>query len=182
MKKFESRDIGEATPEELRAYATQFLGIMVDDATDPEVLAKVRAANDGDTIFVAVDTGEPADQTGSPPPPPEESGGLQGSLGRDDPRVQLTLHAEDRDGVVVNHHKEVGVNGRVWALKRGVSINIPYRVFLALELAEREVITHDSEGNVRVQRVKNTPYNIERMPGPEEIRQWHERVDQEFVP
>lgn len=184
QKKFETRQIDEATPDELRAYATQFLGIQTEGDTDGEVMAKVRAANEGDTIFVAVATDEPADQTGSPPPAPatENVGGLLGGLGREDPKVQLTLHAEDRDGVVVNRHKEVGVNGRVWLLQRGISITIPYRVYLALELAEREAITHDGEGNVRVQRVKNTPYNIERMPGPEEIREWHARVDSQFVP
>lgn len=181
MKKFATKNINDATPDELRAYAVQFLGIPVEDTSDAEVLAKVRAANEGDTIFVAEEA-ETTDQTGTPPAPVGEGLGLQGTLGRNDPKVQLTLHAEDRDGVVNNRHKEVGVNGRVWLLKRGESITIPYRVYLALEAAERNVITHDGEGNTREQKVKNTPYNIERMPPAEEIRAWHERVDQLVMP
>lgn len=185
MRKFETVTIDDATPEQRRYFAQSFLGVPIDeDASDDEVLAKIRAAHEGDTIFVPAETGDPvADQTGSPPPDTEKvGGGLVGSLGRDDPKVTLTLHAEERDGQVVNRHKEVGVNGVVWLLKRGETITIPYRVFLALDNAERHVITHTSEGEVREQRVKNTPFNIERMPPAEEIKAWHERVDNEFVP
>jgi hypothetical protein len=187
MRQFETKTISEATAAELRAYAVTFLGIPVaDDEDDAKVLAKVKAANEGNTIFVAK-AAEPSDQTGSPPPKPADDNigtgaGLVGSLGRDDPKVQLTLHAEERDGVVVNRHKEVGVNGVVWLLKRGESITIPYRVFKALDDAERHVITHTGAGEVREQKVKNTPFNIERFPSDADIRAWHERTDAVFVP
>jgi hypothetical protein len=184
MRKFETKSIDEATPQEIRAYAATFLGIPVEDAEDAEILAKVRASIEGTTIFVA-NAEEAADQTGSPPPAPEgesRGGGLVGSLGRDDPKVTLTLHAEERDGVVINRHKEVGVNGVVWLLKRGESITIPYRVFEALSNAERHIITHTSEGEVREQKVKNTGYNVERMPTREELDAWHRKTDEMFVP
>lgn len=183
-KKFETKTISEATPDQLRGYASQFLGIDVTDATDAEVLAKVRAANDGDTIFVST-APEPTSQAGSPPPRVEgaaTSGGLVGTFGRDDPKVQLTLHSEERDGVVVSRHKEVSVNGRAFLLKRGESITIPYRLFIALENAERDAITHDGQGNTIHQKVKNTPYNIEVMPSREEIAAWHERTDNLLMP
>ena len=187
MRQFETKSIEEATPAELRAYATGFLGIPVEEGEDDaKVLAKVRAANEGTTIFVAkADASHQfTDQTGSPPPAVEAptGGGLVGSLGRDDPKVTLTLHAEERDGVVVNRHKEVGVNGVVWLLKRGESITIPYRVYLALDLAERHVITHTDQGETREQKVKNTPFNIEIMPSKADIAAWHERTDKIFVP
>lgn len=180
-RKFETKTIDEATPAELRQYASQFLGIPVDeDTTDAQVLAKVRAANEGSTIFVSASEDEP-DQTGPIPPGghyvPEQSTATSVLSAKGDPKVRLTLHAEERDGVVNNRHKEVGVNGTVWLLKRGEPIEIPYRVFLALELAEREVITHSGDGEVRSQKVKNTPYNIERMPPAEEIAAWHKAVD-----
>lgn len=184
MRKFETVHIDRATPEQLRDYAQTFLGIPVQDDDDAAVLAKVRAANEGDTIFVRAEP-EAADQTGAPPPKPAEEihgGGIVGTLGRKDPKVTLTLHAEERDGVVINRHKEVGVNGVVWLLKRGEPITIPYRVFEALENAERHVITHTSEGEVREQKVKNTPYNIVQMPPPEEIAKWHAETDNQFVP
>lgn len=183
MRKFESMNINEATPEQLRNYAMIFLGIPVEGDDDAAVLAKVRAANEGETIFIKAPDPE-TDQTGSAPTPGEEikGGGIVGSLGRSDPKVTLTLHAEERDGVVVNRHKEVGVNGLVWLLKRGEPITIPYRVYEALKNAERHVITHTSDGEVREQIVHNTPYNIERMPPDEEIAKWHAQTDQMFVP
>lgn len=185
MRQFETKTIKEASPAELRAYATTFLGIPIEDGEDDaKVLAKVRAANEGETIFVAK-ADEATDQTGSPPPAPEiesNDAKLVGSLGRDDPKVTLTLHAEERDGVIISRHKEVGVNGVVWLLKRGESITIPYRVFLALQNAERHVITHTSEGEQREQKVKNTPFNIEVPASKEAIEDWHRRTDSVFVP
>ena len=185
MKQFETVNIDEATPEQVRNYAASFLGIPVDDVTDGEVLAKVRASIEGSTIFVATETDE-ADQTGAEPAKSAEEttvgGGLVGTLGREDPKVTLTLHAEERDGVVVNRHKEVGVNGVVWLLKRGEPITIPYRVYIALRNAERHIITHTPEGEVREQVVLNTPFNVERMPPPEQIEAWHRKTDAMFVP
>lgn len=184
-KAFETKSLGAASADELRQYATSFLGIPTDGLSDGEVVAKVRAANDGDTIYVRV-APEPADQTGAPPPEVEGAGtgtgGLVGGLGHTDPKVRVTLHAEERDGVVTSRHKEVGVNGVVWLIKRGESVEIPLRVYYALASAERENITHDDEGNVNIQRVKNTPYNVERMPPQEEIDAWFERVHDDFVP
>lgn len=183
-RKFESLNINEATPEQVRAYASTFLGIPTEDAADSEILAKVRASIEGETIFVDVATDDAPDQTGSAPPKPaeERGGGLVGSLGRNDPKVTLTLHAEERDGVVVNRHKEVGVNGVVWLLKRGESITVPYRVYENLKNAERHVITHTSEGEQREQVVLNTPFNVEHMPPQSEIDEWHAKTDAEFVP
>lgn len=183
MRKFETKKLSEATPEEVKGYAQTFLGIPTEDATDAAILAKVKAAIEGDSIFVATAEEEAQPQTGSAPPDVERVGQpLVGGLGRDDPKVTLTLHAEERDGVVVNRHKEVAVNGITWLLKRGESITIPYRVFEALDNAERHVITHTPEGEVREQKVKNTPYNIERMPSPEEISDWHARTDDLLLP
>jgi len=39
-RKFETININEATTEQVRAYATNFLGIMTDEVEDPEVLAE----------------------------------------------------------------------------------------------------------------------------------------------
>lgn len=181
--KFQSVSLDEATTEQVRAYASNFLGIPVDDVPDGEVMAKIRASIEGNQIFVATPEAD-ADMSGTAPTPAAESagGGMVGSLGRDDPKVTLTLHAEERDGVVVNRHKEVGVNGVVWLLKRGEPITIPYRVYIALKNAERHVITHTPEGEVREQVVLNTPFNVERMPPPEEVKAWHAKTDQMFVP
>lgn len=179
--KFVQKTIDEATPDELRAFASTFLGIPVEGSGDAEVLAKVKAANEGSIIYVA-QAEEATDQTGAPPVAVEAPAPLVGGLGRNDPKVRITLHAEERDGVVVSRHKEVGVNGVVWLLARGQSIEIPYRVFHALEIAERDNITHTQDGEVVHSKVKNTPYNVEMMPPAEEIAAWRARTDSQFVP
>lgn len=184
--KFESKNIADATPAELRAFAQSFLGIPVDGMTDAKVAASIRAAHEGETIFVTK-ADEPSDQTGSPPPEVvgsnvTEVGKTEGGLGRNDPKVQIMIHSEERDGVVTSHHKEVGVNGQVWLLKRGVSLTVPYRVYEVLNNAERDAITHDGQGEVVSQKMKSTPFNVERMPPQAEIDAWRERVSKELMP
>jgi hypothetical protein len=181
--KFETKTLAEASANEVRDYATSFLGIPSEGLSDGEVLAKVRAANDGETIYVRVDEGGVPDQAGSAPPLVSDvgsTGGLKGGLGRGDPKVQLTLHAEERDGVVSTAHKSVGVNGVVWLIKRGVSVSVPLRVFYALDVAVRENISHDqspdNEGVPIIQKVHSTPFNIERMPPQDEIDAWQART------
>lgn len=184
MQRFESKTIDEATPEELKAYAIQFLGIPIDDTdTDATVLAKVRSANEGDIIWIAPQ--QQTDQTGSAPPAPDDvatGSGLMGGLGRGDPKVQLTIHAEERDGVVNTRHKEVGVNGVVWLIKRGVSVEVPYRVYLVLQNAIRDNQTHDLEGNMIHQNVHSVPFSVERMPSQAEIDAWEARTRDQFAP
>lgn len=185
MQKFEMKHIDEASPEEVRGFAVSFLGLDIKDGDDAsEVMAKVRAAHDSDQIFVQNLPVEEQGQTGHAPLPVESGNGagLVGSLGRDDPKVRLTIHAEEKDGVIQNRHKEVGVNGRVWLLKRGESIVVPYRVFEALRNAERHIITMDTEGTTHEQVVKATPYSVEVMPTADEIDQWHKKTDTMFVP
>lgn len=183
MQKFETVKLADSKPEQRREFAQRWLGVSVDGLTDDEVLAKITASHEGDTIFLEKDA-PPVDQTGSPPPKPGEiqGGGIVGSLGRGDPKVRIVVHAEERDGVVDNRHLPVGVNGMVWLLKRGEEITIPYRVFEALNNAERHVITMTKDGEQREQRVKNSPFNIVHMPPAEEIAAWHERVDQLHLP
>lgn len=182
--KYIQKSIEEASPAELRAFANTFLGIPVDDFdSDATVLAKINAAHEG-PIFVAEAPEEV--ETGAPPPsvPGVEKPVqvLVGGLGRNDPKVRLTLHAEERDGVVNSRHKEVGVNGVVFLIKRGISVDVPYRVYLALKDAVRNNITHDGEGEVLEQVAHNTPFNVERMPSAEEIEAWHVRTRDAFCP
>lgn len=183
MNTYTTKPMAEASAEEIRDFAVSYLGIPVDGLSDSEVQAKVKAAAASDTIFVR-GAKEETDQTGSPPPAPVKASGgsLMGGLGHDDPKVQITIHAEERDGVTISRHKEVGVNGIVWLLARGESITVPYRVYEALKNAERENITHDKDGEVIIQKVVSTPFNIEKFPSAAEIAAWEERTKDIFVP
>lgn len=182
-KKFEIKTIDDATAAELRDYALAFLGIPVDGLSDEQVRAKVKAANEDDRIYVRPKAEREAPIGAPPPPVMEEASGSRavGSLGHDDPKVLLTLHAEERDGVVVSRHKEIGVNGRFWLVKRGEPVEVPYRVYEALNNAVRDNVTHTEDGTVVRSRVHNTPFNVHRMPSQEEIAAWHERNSQTFM-
>lgn len=188
-KAFLEKKIDDATATEVRSFAASFLGIPTEGQTDDQVRAAVRAATETDVIYVRLEPEAMVghDQTGHPPLPPvvatsdEEPVKLQGGLGRGDPKVRIVLHNEEKDGVIVSRHKEVGVNGVVWLLKRGEPIDIPYRVYLALNNANRDVITHNGEGEVMTQSVKNTPFNIEAMPSRDEIAAWEARTASQFM-
>lgn len=186
-KAFLEKKIDDATADEVRLFASSFLGIPTDGQTDDQVRAAVRAATETDAIYVRIQP-EDHQQTGHPPLPPVvatasdgEPVKLQGGLGHGDPKVRIVLHNEEKDGVIVSRHKEVGVNGVVWLLKRGVPIDIPYRVFLALDNANRDVITHNGEGEVLTQSVKNTPFNVEQRPSAEEVAAWEARTGSQFM-
>jgi len=186
-KAFLEKKIDEASADEVRQFASSFLGIPTLDQSDDQVRAAVRAATETDVIYVRIPP-EVQDQTGHPPLPPVAVSGdvvqqvrLQGGLGHSDPRVRIVLHNEEKDGVIVSRHKEVGVNGVVWLLKRGEPIDIPYRVYHALNNANRDVITHNGEGEVMTQSVKNTPFNVEMMPPADEIKAWEARTGSQFM-
>ncbi len=186
-KAFLEKKIDDATADEVRLFAASFLGIPTDGQTDDQVRAAVRAATETDVIYVRIEPEATHDQTGHPPLPPvvatsdEAPTKLQGGLGHGDPKVRIILHNEEKDGVIVSRHKEVGVNGVVWLLKRGEEIDIPYRVYLALNNANRDVITHNGEGEVMTQSVKNTPFNVVGMPTKDDIHAWEQRTASQFM-
>ena len=182
-KAFLEKKIDDATPEEVKEFASRFLGIPTAELTDGQIAAKVRAATETDMIYVSVPP-EEQEMTGHPPIAVEDdvAAKLQGGLGHSDPQVKLILHNEEKDGVIVSRHKEVGVNGVVWLLKRGTEITIPYRVYLALNNAARDVITHDGTGEVMTQTVKSTPFNVTKLPTDDEVAAWEKRTATQFVP
>lgn len=189
--KMTPKHIVEASPEERRKFAVQFLGLDIEEgASDEAVYAKIEAAHDSETIFV-MEEPEPADMAGAAPPPVDGARETpearvdrqQGSLGRDDPRVEITINNEERDGEIYSRDKEVGVNGVVWLLQRGKRISIPLRVFLALEAAVKDSITHDKNtGEVHSTKVKSVPYNVHSLPSQQEIAEWRARVAGDFCP
>jgi len=181
----------EATPAEIKLFATNFLGLDLEaDDNDVTIYAKVEAAHPSETIFVPEDaeTFAQADMIGLPPqrpagarePSPNSSDGdrMAGSFGRDDPKVTLTINNEDRGGEVYSRDVPVGVNGVVWLLQRNKPITVPYRVFAALELAVRDSITMDGQtGEVHHTAVRTVPYNVIDGPTRAEVAEWMARQD-----
>jgi hypothetical protein len=185
-----SLPIDEASPIQVRAFATNFLNLDIPDtADDAAVLAAVRQASPNiATIFELVDENdaeEPAQQNGAaaaiPLAPEEFAGRTQGTLGHDDPRclIQIpVIESEDGSGA---QDVLVGVNGRAWQLKRGVNLDVPYRVVAALDNAYQHILRHDEQGNELRHDSKRYPYNwVGAQPSEQEIEAWVERTGAEF--
>jgi hypothetical protein len=126
-------DILEATPDQRRAYAIQFLGMddaSISMASDEDVISRIITANGGsESIFVQIAVEAPQ-QAGTPPENPDapHSAGLQGSLGHEDPQVGLRIPNEQRNGQTYSRDVAVGVNGRCWLIQRSKDVTVPYRV------------------------------------------------------
>lgn len=189
-----SKPLDEATPAEQRAYATNFLNLEIHpDASDADVTATIRQANPNVTdIFVMgeVDTApapasafvEGANEVTLKPE--EEPGRLAGSLGKGDPRAIIEIaiiESEDEQG---GADVFVGVNGRGWQLKRGVPLDVPWRVVEALDLAEQNIVRHRQdeghEGEVIERKAKRFPYIFHERPTDAQINDWHKATDHLF--
>lgn len=182
--------LADATPEQRFDFARLFLNLDV-SPTDSEdaVLAKITAAQPGVTqIFVAeADTPEQvaAQETEEVSLKPEESQGkMAGTLGRGDPRAIIMIPATETEDGSGSRDVVVGVNGRAWQLKRGVDLNVPYRVVVALQNAEADIVRHRNdeghEGEVTITKAKRFVVQIIEGPTKAEIDAWLERSGAEF--
>jgi len=182
--------LDEASAEERFAYARNFLQIDVSPAdSDENVRAKITTAQPGVTqIFVnEPDTSEEiaAQETTPIDLREEEAKGKQaGSLGKGDPRAIIfipPIETEDDSG---GRDVPVGVNGRGWLLKRGHDLNVPWRVVIALQNAQADIVRHRNdeghEGEVRVTRAQRVQFNFVEKPSQREIDDWLERTGAEF--
>lgn len=185
--------IAESTPEERRAYAINFLNLdITPSASDDDVHSAIRQAQpDVTTIFVAVQPDAPFILGTEPLPdaalaPEEQAGRSQGSLGRGDPRAVIFIQpVESADGTG-NEDVYVGVNGRGWQLRRGVDLNVPWRVVEALDLTIQDIVRHRDdeghEGEEVVTQAHRFPVTVRKAPSEEEVAAWHERTDELFCP
>lgn len=193
MNGIKNINIDEAKPEELRAYAQNFLNLELDtNASDAQVRAAIDRAQPGIKLIFAVDTPAPA----VPPPaenepvpeellrPEEKSGKQAGSLGKDDPRWIINIPVVETDDASGTRDVVVGINGRGWQIARGHDVNVPHRVAHALLNAESIKVTHQDDGkgdvDVIISKAKRFPFQIISKPTDAEIAEWDRRVGAEF--
>jgi hypothetical protein len=177
----------DSTADQRRRFASDFLNLDIGaDATDEAVNAQIERAQPGiTTIFALEEEVSPELAAIDALPPvelkPEERGGrMEGTLGKDDPRwliVIPTLETEDGSG---SRDVFVGVNGRAWQLKRGVELNLPHRVIVALDLAIAEILRHDDEGNEVRRSSKRFTYDVVERPTRAAIEAWDIAIGAEF--
>lgn len=179
----------EATDPEIINFA-QILGLDIEPGSDRNiVIASIQTVFPGDAFNVP-DAPAPVDMAGSAPPRPEgytpaAGGGVlraedhpaNAGATYADPRAVIIIDNAERDGVISKVDVAVGVNGVVWQLKRGVKLDVPFRVVEALNNAVRNSITHNDEGEVVESETLAYNYRPLEMPSRDQIAEWHERVD-----
>ncbi len=190
MPTFKSVAIDEATAAQRFKYATSILNLELDEAdSDEQVIAQIRQAQPQSQMIFVEDEGEPEVERQVPTDLSEtlheQATGIQGTRGSSDPRAVIRIAITERpDGG--KEDVAVGVNGFVWQLKRGVDIEVPWRVVEALRNAIETNITHDArpehEGEVISNEVDRIPFSIISGPSQAEIAEWKSRVGSKFCP
>lgn len=186
--------IAEATPAQMRDFATKFLNLdLAADASDDNVRSAVAAAQPGAALIFALPAAdapteeeeqrEAAKLAGAPDDVVAAVGGDRsvGTLGRGDPRYLIhipVIETEDESGSM---DVEVGVNGRAWKIMRGVDASVPARVVEALKNARGLSIRHvpDTHGNVDVTETpfQRHGFNVLESPTKAEMDEWHRQTD-----
>lgn len=172
----------DATQHERFLYARDFLNLDVDEANDDQdIISAIRIAQpNSDLIFVEESDqaqqahAAEAEQSTAPQP---AGGGSMGSLGGKDPRIIINIPVQETNDGTGADDVAVGVNGRVWQLKRGHDLDVPLRVAEALGVTDQDLIRHNDEGDVSVIRSKRIPFSVVQAPSIEEVQAWHAAVD-----
>lgn len=182
--------IAKASDEQLAEYAAVTLQLDVENlSTRQEVIAAIGLSWPNDWITVEATLLEEQlvreDQAGRVVTEPQQR--LRGSSGADDPKVIITIGQTEQPGG--RDPVPVGVNGHTLVIQRGLSAEMPYRYFLALQNAMHtnyDAVPVDGQpGKYTLieSEVSNYPITlIQQMPSPAEIREWHERVDHLVMP
>jgi hypothetical protein len=192
---FKLIQIAEASDNQLRDFVAMMGAEAGQNEARPNLEAKIQQLSPGLTAIRLPDTGAPfdfEDQGGAPVRPegyvdrnvetvaPGLS--IRTEAGpRIDPRVLIQINNDENNGEVNKEDVPVGVNGVVWQLKRGMPLDVPYRVLLVLMDAKRQIITHstaqDNEGEVVTSIAYAYPFVVIKPADPEEVRAWHAAVD-----
>jgi hypothetical protein len=188
---FAQKKYEDAQPGQIREYATTFLQLdLKGTESDAEILAAVKRAQPGqEYIFVKFDEPEELQQVGGNVTAADlpdvrfvdDAARGKGTFGRNDPRCQIMIPPADTpDG---NVDVAVGVNGVVWQLKRGVDLDVPLRVWLALMAAQQELVTHNQETHdTIISTALRFPIITNSRPSDAEIEAWKKETETQFCP
>lgn len=200
--------LSESSADQRLAYAQGFLNLeLTGTENDDEITAKIQAAQPGvANIFAEIPDEAPEPAAAQPAPAP--SAGLAAApgsrapeprapgaprpqqqgripdpqndhLGKGDPRAVIFINTVPSDDGSGERDVPLGVNGYGWLLKRGMDLNVPWRVVCALEQAEQTTITHRTEperaGEVVAYTAKRFPYQMKVQPTQAEIDAWDEK-------
>lgn len=173
--------IGDADYTSLKHHASTILGLDIKSGTNSNGLrAKIATVAPHTTEIEQIGSNEPGAVTevAVPAPAAIATGKPKYSAGSptSDPKVKLIIRKTDdptRDKNVT-----VSVNGAVWRMMRGQPIDVPYRVYCALnDAVEKRAILMEEEGSFGLpkyeyQEVNSYPFEVLSMPSDEEIAAW----------
>ncbi len=184
---FKTIPLEEASREQLFHFARNVLNIEVGDgANNATIKSKiVQAKPDCTEIMVPADaapaTASPAPGAGVVAQPAAKQSGSLTTHFRDDPKVRLQIMRTTE----ANRAKDVqvAVQGDVFLIRRGETVSVPYRVYLALNDAIEQVARDTDEINPATGlpikewvEQHSYPFQVHAMPSSEEIAAWEQRV------
>lgn len=209
MSNFVMKPLDETTDAEKAFYARSILNLdLAPDAKPADIETAIRSAQPNVTqIFVEAAAPE-AVQDQAPESAPDPNHVMHpeqlsdprsqmdpaqvsdavvrqvGSLGQNDPRVTIRIGKTDQVDGTGQSDVGVGVNGRVWQIKRGVDVSVPIRVLFALNNCEQDLVTHDPETfEVLINTSNRFPLSLPLgAPSRDEVREWFERTKDQFCP
>lgn len=186
--------IEQATAAQLRAFGEIHLGLEIPRTLNAATaLAKIKQADPARTE-ITIEDPTPAASIASPAqvaamqaqvplaaePAVLKAGGAMIHFTAD-PKVKLRV--QKTGDATRAKDVTIGVNGDVWRLQRGQDVEVPYRVYLALENAKEHQAVETGELNAmgvaakEWQEVYSYPFQVIEMPSKEAIAEWHARTD-----
>lgn len=185
MKKTVKIPQAQATDEQLRNFAVMTCGLQLEPGDSRATLiARIATVAEVDMIPIEVDDtpietmgAKMLDIGGTKPNPyglPQISAARLQSKGAaylTDPHVCLVIAREEKEGG--DEPVPVSVNGAAMWIPRGQMVEIPYRYFVALMNAVKEVFTQkDIYGALEGRMVPALPIDVKWAPSDEVVREW----------
>lgn len=176
---------------DLKAYAELHLGLEVPVGTSRQTLTQQIKEIEPDITEIP----EAGDSPDTGPEDVKVSGAGSVKIGgnsgapethySNDPVVMIRVASTREPGG--NRAVFVGVNGDGFLIQRDRDVNVPYRVYEALEhaLEERYEFIDGGPGerpSLEPREAHSYAFNIRRMPSDEEVEAWRARVADTFAP
>ena len=149
----------------------------------------IRTAHPGIEEIEVEDTTAPAAVSEIPEPRrevPEVTDRMMGITYREDPKVTLSIPSQDKPGG--KRDVQVAVNGVPFLIRRDMPVEVPYRVFEALDNSrqtEYEQVDGPTATSPKVMQAYTThgyPFSVVKPADPAAVQEWRERTAAHFAP
>lgn len=176
----ENVPLDDADYASLKAYAEVQLGIEVKRGMNSGAIrAKIKTVDPDVTHIPGFAESEPAPSAPAAPTKAKAAGPVPYDLHNPnlDPKVKLRIQKTAE--LFRAREVTVNVNDKVWRMKRGEIVEVPYRVYIALNNAIESRAVDTGEPNkfgmpqYDYQQVHSYPFDVLEEPDPAEVERWH---------